>query len=397
MKEHQKMKVLAPDHLKSTFGRRQFFAMSAGVGAAVALAGCGSNSGSGSGSEPGDSTGDGAAPATGAAGATGSVSVYDYAQYTAPENVTGISDDVGIDVVFDYFSSPDETIAKLQLADGTAGYDVVIVTDVWVPQMIEMGLLAPIDRSILANFDNVDPFYLDRPWDPDNKHTIPKAIGTTGIIYDTSVIESPIASWEDFFDAAASEPVSGQVSLLDISATLLGIGFAMAGKSAQEVEVDDVAASEQLLSERLIPHVKAFDTYPSAGLLTGDFVLAQVFSGDARTVVVEDPERFKWVLPEGRPVLWMDSYAVSASAPNPTAAHAYIDYMLRPDVSVGDVSYHGYNTGVRGIQEDLGDVPAPEIIFLPVEDLERTVPSFLARPQQQIVDAYNRLKAGAGS
>ena len=45
--------------------------------------------------------------------------------------------------------------------------------------------------------------------------------------------------------------------------------------------------------------------------------------------------------------IWMDTYAIPAGAPNPDAAHAWINWLLIPEISIQDVQYHGYNSGLK--------------------------------------------------
>ena len=53
-----------------------------------------------------------------------------------------------------------------------------------------------------------------------------------------------------------------------------------------------------------------------------------------------------WVWGLGAPEteLWMDNYCIAAGAPNPDAAHAWINWILIPEVSIKDLDYHGYNS-----------------------------------------------------
>ena len=49
---------------------------------------------------------------------------------------------------------------------------------------VAQNLLRPLDHSALPHLANIDPSFLDRPYDPGNVHSVPYFWGTTGIAYD---------------------------------------------------------------------------------------------------------------------------------------------------------------------------------------------------------------------
>jgi spermidine/putrescine transport system substrate-binding protein len=88
--------------------------------------------------------------------------------------------------------------------------------------------------------------------------------------------------------------------------------------------------------------------------------------------VLEFPERFRWVAPTPHMERWTDQWAIVASSENGETAHAFIDFMLRPNVSARELSYHGYATAVNGIDQYLPfDLPARDMIFFTPEQLDR--------------------------
>ena len=95
-------------------------------------------------------------------------------------------------------------IAKLELAKGTAGYDIIVPTGGYVPEMVAKGLMLALDKSKLPNFKNLDSKLLNFPWDPGNKYTIPKDFGTTGYIYDKTVITKKLTHVEGLRDRRCS-------------------------------------------------------------------------------------------------------------------------------------------------------------------------------------------------
>jgi spermidine/putrescine-binding protein len=57
----------------------------------------------------------------------------------------------------DYYPSNEDLITKLSAANGTSGFDIVVPTGPYIPQMLEKGLLQKLDKTLLPNIVNVDP------------------------------------------------------------------------------------------------------------------------------------------------------------------------------------------------------------------------------------------------
>jgi spermidine/putrescine transport system permease protein len=72
---------------------------------------------------------------------------------------------------------------------------------------------------------------------------------------------------------------------------------------------------------------------PKTALLNGDVDLGVVWSGEAAILYGKNKE-FQYVLPEEGAHQFIDSLAVPKGAPNKENAEKFINYILRPEVSV---------------------------------------------------------------
>jgi spermidine/putrescine transport system substrate-binding protein len=133
-------------------------------------------------------------------------------------------------------------------------------------------------------------------------------------------------------------------------------------------------------------------------MLDGSYVLSQAWNGDARVAVIEDPERYKWVLGGPKTELWIDTWCILKEAEHPEAAHAWINYILDPENSAREIDYHGYNTAVLGVQDFLpDDLDQPQIIFFTDEEVTRLVPGELTEAQDRLVEILANVRAAAGA
>ena len=59
----------------------------------------------------------------------------------------------------------------------------------------------------------------------------------------------------------------------------------------------------------------------------------------------------------------MDNWIIVKGANNLDAAYDFINYILDPANSAKELEYHGYNTALKGIEDEMADTKYPEIIF----------------------------------
>src|SRR5262245_21069771 len=175
------------DRIAHSLSRRRFLGLAAGTAAGAAfLAACGS-SGGGSSSGGTGSGGTGSGGSASGGGSGGSINLYTWAEYDDPDVLKKWGN-----VTADIYDSNEEAIQKLAAAKGSSGYDVVVPTGAYIPQMAQKGLLEQLDLSKIPNFKNIDALYANQTFDPGNKHSVTKDWGSTGRIYDNQAQKKPM-------------------------------------------------------------------------------------------------------------------------------------------------------------------------------------------------------------
>jgi spermidine/putrescine transport system substrate-binding protein len=247
----------------------------------------------------------------------------------------------------------------------------------------------------------MDPAFLGRSWDPENEYSVCKAWGTTGFVYDKTVITRELTDWNDFLDAAQNE-ASGKVSVLDDPAEVTGLYYWANGIDWNTTDEADLAACEEYIVNTLAPHISAFDSYPGGQAIPqATQVLMQAWNGDARIGIMEspDPDRWHWVLGSPATELWMDNWAIPVGAPHPEAAHAFIDWTMVPENQLLQVDYIGYHTGAAGIEEAASDAGLEmlDLVFFTEEPIATMQDGEVNDAQQRTVEIWNKAKAAAGA
>jgi spermidine/putrescine-binding protein len=255
------------------------------------------------------------------------LNLYAWSEYIPQALLDGFTQQTGIKVNYDTYSSNEELLAKLQA--GASGYDVIIPSDYTVTIMTKQGLLEPLDRSKLSNFSNLDPNVLDQEYDPGNQYTVPYQWGTSCLVVDTGKVTRPITKWADLWDPE----FKGKVVLLDDEREVLGMVLMVLGYDKNSTDPAQLEEAKQKFME-LKDNVKLFDSdSPKTALLSGEVWLGQTWNGEAALAHQENPD-IAYVIPEEGCTVWFDNLAIPKGAPHPDAALAFINYVLDPQASI---------------------------------------------------------------
>ncbi len=274
-----------------------------------------------------------AAPATQAPAATGpqvmskQLNLYGWSEYIPQELLDAFSKEYGLKVNYDTYASNEELLAKLQA--GAGQYDVIIPSDYTVGIMIAQGMLEPIDVTQIPNFANVDDQFKNPAYDPGNKYTVPYQWGSVGIAVNTEKVTKPITKYADLWDPA----FKGQLVVLDDEREIIGMALLTLGYDKNSVDPAQLDAAKKKLIE-LTPNIKLYDSdSPKTALLSGEAVAGVVWNGEAALAHQENP-KIAYILPEEGMGLWVDNLAVPKGAPHKDAAIAFLNWVLKPDMSV---------------------------------------------------------------
>ena len=182
------------------------------------------------------------------------LNVFIWSGYLPPETVKAFEAREKVRVNVDLYDSLEALLAKLQA--GNAGYDVVCPSNYAVEILLHQNLLEPLDRSALPHLSNVDPVWLDREFDPGNRHTVPYFAGTCGIGYRRSRV-GEVDSWRALWDPRWK----GRILMLDDARETLGAALRILGRSVNTSDEPTLRRATQLLVETIVPLLIFEDRY----------------------------------------------------------------------------------------------------------------------------------------
>jgi spermidine/putrescine transport system permease protein len=283
----------------------------------------------------------GAAAFSGSAGAPERVlNLYTWSGYVSPRLAQEFERRTGVHIQVDLFDNNEALLAKLQ--SGVVSYDLVVPSDYMVGILTRQELLLPLDHARLPRLGNLSERFLDPPYDPGNRYTVPYVWGTSGIGYRKDKVLEPVDSWDDLWDPRYRD----RIGMLDDMRENFTAALAKLGLDPNSTNRREIAAARNLLLQQK-PLVK---TYNSSNfeelLLSGDVWLHQSFNGQVAKAAQEDP-RIGYVIPREGTTIWVDNMAIPVSAADPDLAYLFIDYVLEPRTAAEILNSTLYSTPNR--------------------------------------------------
>jgi putrescine transport system substrate-binding protein len=306
--------------------------------------------------------------------------VFNWSDYIAEDTVPNFEKQSGIKVTYDVFDSND--VLETRLLAGNSGFDVVVPSASFLERQIKAGVFQKLDKSQIPNLKNMDPDIMHRValHDPNNEYSVPYLWGTTGIGYNEDKIKKILGdarpdSWNYIYDPKlAAKFKDCGISLLDAPDEILKTVLAWMGRDPNSQKEEDLKAAEAKLMP-IRPFVrKIHSSQYIDDLANGDLCIAVGWSGDilqARDRAEEAGQgvKIKYAIPKEGTIVWFDMLAIPNDAKHPKNAHAFINYLMDPQVAANDSNFVNYANGNAAsfpmvsdeVKNDPGIYPTPEV------------------------------------
>ncbi len=289
--------------------------------------------------------------ASGAAAQAQTVNVYNWSDYIAEDTIEKFTAATGITVNYDVFDSNDTLEARM-LA-GSSGFDVVVPTADFLQRQIGAGVYQPLNRDLLPNLANMDPqlMALAEAFDPGNEHSVIYLWGTTGIGYNAQAVAERMG--EDYvvnsWDVILNPEIAGRfadcgIAWLDAPTEMFPVAMNYLGLDPISTSEEDFNAAADLLNG-VRSTVRYFHSSQYiSDLANGEICLAVGWSGDvlqAADRAAETGAEFEvgYAIPNEGAHLWFDMMAIPVDAPNPEAAHAFINFVMDAQIAADITNY----------------------------------------------------------
>lgn len=317
----------------------------------------------------------------------GRLLIYNWEDYIDPDVLSEFEEQYGVRITYDSFPGNEALLARMQA--GGVRYDLVFPTHNFVPIHTAQDLLQPLNHDLIPNIRNNTDRFLDTEFDPGNEYSLPFMWGMTGMAHNVKFTgdDPNLGSWAMMFESGP-ERYSGRLGFTDEMEEAMGAALAYLGYSVNSRNEQELRDAGRALLD-LKPHIQAF--YPGAeqtkALIQEDVVVANQWSGEVLSAHEENSD-VRWMLPEEGGTAWFDTMCIPRVAPHVHTAHAFLDYMMRPDIAARNAAWSGYATPNQAaleqyVPEELAQNPA---VYPTETELQRL--EFLAVIPDEILPIY---------
>ena len=329
-----------------------------------------------------------------AAGQERTVNFYNWSDYIAPGVLEDFTKETGIKVKYDTFDSND--LLETKLLAGRSGYDLVVPTAYFLDRQIRAGVFQKLDKSKLPNLANAWDEIAKRLaiYDPGNQYAVNYMWGTIGIGYNVKKVreilgaDAKIDSWDIVFkpEAIAKFKDCG-VHMLDAPDDVFAAALNYLGLDPNTKEQANFEKAADLLV-KIRPSVRKFHSseYLNA-LASGEICLVFGYSGDIkqaqkRAAEAKNGVEIEYAIPKGGSQLWFDNLAIPKDAKNVDAAHALINYLLKPEVAAKNTNFISYANGNAASRPLIDKTIAEDKTIYPDEATMKTFYTLSAHDQK---------------
>ena len=314
---------------------------------------------------------------------------YNWDTYIGETTLADFKAASDVDVNMQLFATNDELFAKLRA--GNPGFDVIVPSNDFVERMVQSKMIQPLDHSLIPNLKNIDPAFINVPYDPGRKYSMPYTWLVLGIGYRKSKVKTPPDSWKVLFD---SNEYAGRIGLLSEAGDLFRLYGKYLGKSVNDLTPADIATIEKMMIKQK-PFVKVYHEDNGQDLLVkGDIDLVLEYNGDIAQKMVEDDD-IDFILPKEGSQLNSDTLCIPVGAPRPKNAHAFINYLLDADAGAEitkTILYPTPNAAAKALMPE--SYRNNKVVFPPADQIAKCeYARFRPDVQPLYEEAFTRVRA----
>jgi len=221
-----------------------------------------------------------------------------------------------------------DILTNLLAGEGASYFDLVEVGNYGVHQLASANLLQPLDPSLLPNARHLDPSFVNLPFDPQNRFTIPYQVVWTGLLVNPALAKSDVVHYADIFRPEWKDRIvvrNGTMGLFRWAAESVGV-------RDDKISPEGMAAVRPILEKWVSvmgPHM--FDS-KLEDLANGKAVAGAIYSGQAALLLRKNPALF-WHVPPEDPMFYINLLAIPAGSTKYAQASKLINFLLRPDIA----------------------------------------------------------------
>ena len=310
----------------------------------------------------------------------GEINVYNFGEYIDEQTYKDFEKEYNIKINYTTYETCESLYSVLKT--GGADYDVVITSDYMISRLREENMLHEMDFSNIPNYDTlISSEYKNLDYDPSGLYSVPYMWGTVGIIYNSTLVDEEITSWDAMFD----EKYAGNILMFESTRDAFGVALSKLGFSVNTTDEGEIREAYELLKSQRTLVQGYFQDQMYDKLESGEAAIGVYYAGDYLCMLENNPD-LKFVIPEEGSNWFVDAMCIPADSAKTELAEKFINYMCETEVSLTNMGATGYaspNTESCILySEDLDDWSSS--VMFPDSDVMSRCQMYTSLPQETL-------------
>jgi spermidine/putrescine transport system substrate-binding protein len=256
--------------------------------------------------------------------------------YVDPPLLARFKERTGIDVVFENLGAYDEIFLRLR-AGGIGRYAVIAPHHGLAPDLLEAGLIQPLDPNQIPRLAEIDPHFAlpDTTELEGARYAAPLIWDTCPTLYNADLLPEPPANWTDL----DTDEYTGKVAMLDDSFSHFNLWSRVIGAGAgPALTADEMQRTANILTslkQNRVSHFTPSSVDLVAQLVNRKALISTTGWAGLTLLPVRAEANIQVAHLAPGDFSFVQALAIPAEAPHVEIAHQFIDFMLTPEEQAG--------------------------------------------------------------